>query len=424
MRKILHIDVDAFFASVEQSCNPLIAGKPVIVGGLPHQRGCVHSASYDARRCGIKKGMPLSKAQKLCPDAVFLKGDFRHYQSVGQTIESILYQFSPFVERTSLDDMYVDITAMNRHFPSPVDAALSIQQKILQTLNITVSIGIASSKLIARIASGVNKPAGITYVPPGTEREFLRNLPVQLLRGVGPKTERLLRDIGISSIGQLSRLPKESVIQLFGSSAGDTLWNYANGSDTRPVSSPIIPKQISRETSFEEYTDDAGLVFSVLRYLTERIAGKLRSEDLSGRTIQVKLQYSDGTMFKQSLSIDYDTNDSVKLFEYVRSIFNSRPIRRLCVKLAGVTIRNIVSTDLSGITIFDTLLPNNSIGSFDYSSVRSDRVVRSNRLNQSVDDIRNRFGFMAISAGSTRALQNHYRMENYGYVLHTPSLSQ
>jgi len=404
MRIILHLDVDAFFASVEQGYNPRLSGKPVVVGGLPNQRGCVHSASYEARRKCVTVGMPLRRAAELCPEAVFIKGDYRHYRAIGLAIEDILRDFSPDVEIASLDDAYIYLTNVRNYCCAPIAAASTIQRRVLERVNVTVSIGIASSKLIARIASGLNKPAGITHVPNGMERKFLAELPVRLLRGIGRKTEILFHELGITTIGQIATLPKSTVIQLLGNAVGGIIWHYAHGCDSRPVKSKGIAKQISRETSFEEDTDDEKLIHGTLRYLSERIADKLRKEKWTARQVHIRVYYADGRLARKSKTLQERIDDGKKLAKQIHHIYAGLPRRRIRVKLVGITVTDIEYRDRQR-TIFD-------------KPECSDDLIRS------IDDVRRRFGFTTLAAGSTLILHNYYRMEKHGYILHTPSLSQ
>lgn len=404
MRTIIHLDGDAYFASVAQGFNPLLVGKPVVVGGLPHQRGCVHSASYEARRCGVAVGMSLREAKERCPEAVFLKGDYRHYRSVGLVIEEILHSFSPDVEIASLDDAYVELTNVAGCRRSPVETCLDIAGRIREKVNITVSMGIASSKLIARMASGLNKPAGITRVPHGTERAFLENLPLRLLRGIGRKTEQVFFELGIRTIGQITTLPKHTVMLLIGSAAGETIWRYAHGQDFRPVQARRVATRISRETSFEEDTDDERLVCGTLRYLSDRITDKLRKERWQARQVHVKIRYSDGRSARKSVTMTHHTCDAGTIARLVRQLHRNFPCRRTRIKLVGVTVMNIEHCDRQ-LSVLN-------------------RTERREELDHGVDDVRRRFGFTTVCAGSALILQNYYRMEKHGYILHTPSLSQ
>ena len=301
-RIIMHIDADAFFASVEQGFNPQLAGKPVIVGGTAEQRGVVHTASYEARARGIKTGMALVRAKALCPDAIFLKGDYAHYRAVGDIFQEIYLRYTPCVEFTSLDDAYLDLSGTEHIHSSPGYVGRMIAKEVGDRVGVSISIGIASNKMIARIASGLHKPRGILYITPEHEMEFLRELSVEHLPGIGRVGREKLTDLHIFKVGELARLPKLVVEQLFGKN-GITIWKMANGIDEREVQRKIIPRQLSRETSFPEDTADPKMITGSLQYLTERIARKLREEKLNCQTLGVKLAYSDFTRIARSKSL-------------------------------------------------------------------------------------------------------------------------
>jgi|Deesub1362B_J571_1020462.scaffolds.fasta_scaffold10485_1 DNA polymerase-4 len=402
-RIIFHLDVDAFFASAEQSLNPFLRGKPVIVGGLANQRGVVHSASYEARAFGVKTGMPLSQARKLCPHAIFLKGNFLHYRYLSRSIYRILQQYSPAVEISSLDDMYMDMTGMSRLFSHPEIAAKAIQQEIDSTLHLPVSIGIGSSKLISRLASAQNKPRGITYIPPEQELEFLHALPVSQLIGVGHVTESLLAELGIQTVGQLARIPKRTLEQLFGTN-GVRLWEFAHGIDPRPVRPWKARRQISRETTFEEDTDDPGLVLATLQYLSERIAMKLRKEHLVCNRISVRIRFSDFQQRVASSRLPLPTQDASAIVTVIHRLFRSIADRRVRIRHVHLAASQ--------------LEPENWQPQFFQQSASREALL------DSIDEIRRRYGFTAILPATTRMLQKKYRMEKHGYILHTPSLSQ
>ena len=279
----MHIDADAFFASVEQGFNPLLRDRPVIVGGSENQRGVVHTASYEARARGIRTGMPLITAKRICPEATFLKGDFQHYRAASLIMQEVYLNYTPAVEFTSLDDAYLDFSGTERLYHSPAQLAQQIQNDVFRKLHIGVSLGIGSSKVIARIASGLKKPQGIVYVPPGSEKEFLAPLAVDQLPGVGRVAKEKLVDLGIFTIGQLAALPKLVLFDLFGQN-GQKMWELANGIDARPVEEKILPRQISRETTFEEDTTEREVIMGTLQYLTERISAKLREQKTALRT--------------------------------------------------------------------------------------------------------------------------------------------
>ena len=225
-----------------------------------------------------------------------------------------------------------------------------------------------------------------------------------MYRGIGRKTEQIFHELGITTIGQITKLPKSTVIQLLGNAAGGTIWQYAQGCDARPVKSKGIAKQISRETSFEEDTDDEKLIHGTLRYLSERIADKLRKEEWTAKQVHIKVYYADGRLVRKSKTLQKRTSDGRIFGEHVIQIYTGFPQRRTRIKLIGITVTGIEHRDRQR-SIFD-------------------EIGRHDELNRSIDDVRRRFGFTILSAGSTLILHNYYRMEKHGYILHTPSLSQ
>ncbi|HIE17916.1 MAG TPA: DNA polymerase IV, partial [Dehalococcoidia bacterium] len=254
VRCIIHVDLDAFFASVEQALAPELYGKPVIVGGRPDRRGVVASASYEARAFGIRAGMPLSQAYRLCPQAIFLQGCFSHYRDASSKFMAILADFSPRLEPAGLDEAYLDVTGCGS-YDSRQQLAVHIKQRVRRELKLTASLGVANSKLVAKIASDLGKPDGLVEVAPGEEKDFLAPLPVASLPGVGRRMERALKAMGIATIGQLAALPIESVRGYLGN-AGVVIHQYANGIDNRGVEPPGEAKSISRETTFAQDTCD------------------------------------------------------------------------------------------------------------------------------------------------------------------------
>jgi len=400
---IFHIDVDAFFASSEQSFNPLLRGKPVVVGGLPNQRGVVHSASYEAREKGVCKGMPLSEAQKRCPNAIFLKGDFRHYHAVARRLFEIYREFTPDVEFSSLDDAYLNASGTRLLWKHPVELAQKIQKEVWDRLHIPVSIGIGSSKLISRIASGRRKPGGITYIPEGRELQFLFPLSVSELPGVGRVIQHLLYDLGILTVGELAQMSKNLLFQILGK-RGLKLWELANGIDHRMVQPVRLPRTLSRETSFEEDVSDSTIVLATIHYLIERLAEKLREKRLTCRKLGLAIRYSDFQTLKKSVTLPESTQDGFQLGKIAQHLFQTLHLRRTRVRFVGV--------QLSGLEL----------------EAWQPRLLqfreKEKSLNQTIDHIRRRFGFTAILPAKTLLLQSNYEMDNHGYILHTPSLSQ
>jgi DNA polymerase-4 len=399
----MHIDADAFFASVEQGFNPLLRNKPVVVGGSEDQRGVVHTASYEARACGIRTGMPLVQAKRICPEAVFLKGNYQHYQATSLILQDIYLNYTPQVEFTSLDDAYLDLSGTLHLHPPPLEIARRIQQAVDDALHIGVSLGIGENKVIARIASGLKKPRGIIYVPPGTEKEFLASLPIDELPGVGRAAREKLLELGIFTIRQLAALPKVVLIQMFGVN-GQKMWELANGIDPREVQQRILPKQISRETTFEEDTTDQSVVLACLQYLSERIGGKLRQQELLCRRVGIKIRYSDFTQHNVSQALLQPSDSAAEIFSEVEKIFYRLPLRRLRIRHVGVWVTHIEWRNLQ-LQLFN-------------------EEKKMELLDAAVDEIRQKFGFMAILPADTLDLRKKYRLEKNGYVLHSPALTR
>lgn len=399
----MHIDADAFFASVEQGFNPLLRGKPVIVGGTADQRGVVHTASYEARARGIRTGMPLMRAKEICPEAVFLKGNYDHYRAVSEIFHNVYLKYTPMVEFTSLDDAYLDLTGTLHLHPSPVQIARNITDQVWHKVGVSLSVGIGSTKTIARIASGLKKPRGIVQIPFSKEKEFLSGLPVDVLPGIGRMAKEKLTDLHIFTVGSLARLSKLILEQLFGKN-GIKMWELANGIDDREVKIRIIPRQLSRETSFEEDTSDMSIVKGTLQYLTERIAKKLREQDLVCRTLTVKIGYSDFTRHARSMSLAQPSDDGKDLFFAVSRIFEEIRFRRIRIRHVEVTAGQV---EPSG-----------------FQAYLFDEKTRMEALNTAIDDIRKRFGFMALLPADTLELKRKYRMDSNGYILHNPALTR
>ncbi|MGD9897666.1 MAG: DNA polymerase IV [Calditrichaceae bacterium] len=402
-RTIMHIDADAFFASVEQGFNPLLRGRPVIVGGTADQRGVVHTASYEARARGIRTGMPLMRAKGICPNAVFLKGNYDHYRAVSEIFHDVYLKYTPLVEFTSLDDAYLDLTGTLHLHPAPVQIAKNITEEVWHKVGVGLSVGIGSTKAIARIASGLKKPRGIVQIPFDKEKEFLSGLPVDVLPGIGRTAKEKLTDLHIFTVGNLARLSKLILEQLFGKN-GIKIWELANNIDDREVKIRIIPRQLSRETSFEEDTSDMTIVKGTLQYLTERIAKKLREQDLVCRTLSVKIGYSDFTRHARSLSLLHPSDDGKDLFIAVSRIFEEISFRRIRIRHVGVTAGHVEPRG--------------------FQSYLFDEKTRMEALNTAIDDIRERFGFMALLPADTLELKRKYRMDSNGYILHNPALTR
>jgi len=403
-RCILHIDLDAFFVSVEQALAPELRGKPAVVGGRPDRRGVVASASYEARVFGIRAGMPLAQAYRLCPQAIFLQGSFPAYRDASEKFMTILADFSPCLEPAGLDEAYLDITGCEL-FGTPYQLASSIKKRVKKELKLIASVGIASCKVVAKIASDSGKPDGLVEVTAGQEKDFLAPLPVASLPGVGKKTEQSLKAMGIKTIGKLAVLPLEVIKNRFGS-YGLMIHHYANGIDNREVETPGQAKSISRETTFAEDTSDKVFLQAMLRYLCERVGAELRQETKHARTITLKLRYSDfetiTRRFSSKEAIDADElifDGAVKLLE--QALYG----KKKPVRLIGIGVSNLVGYGKQ-LNLLDS------------------RPQRLEHLDRAIDRIRNKYGFTAIQTGRTLLLKDIFDGREGDYILETPSLSR
>jgi DNA polymerase-4 len=403
-RCILHIDLDAFFVSVEQVLAPDLRSKPVVVGGRPDRRGVVASASYEARVFGIRAGMPLAQAYRLCPKAIFLQGSFPAYRAASERFMKILADFSPCLEPAGLDEAYLDVTGCEAH-GTPRQLALRIKERVKKELKLIASVGVASCKVVAKIASDLGKPDGLVEVAAGQEKDFLAPLPVASLPGVGKKTEQALKSMGISTIGQLATLPPEAINNRFGA-AGVMIHHYANGIDNREVEPPGEAKSISRETTFAEDTLDRAFLQAILRYLCERVGAELRQESKHARTITLKLRYADfETITRRISSKEVTDADEVIFAGAVKLLDQALARKRKLVRLIGVGVSNLASYGKQ-LYLLDS------------------RPQRLWHLDKAIDRIRKKYGFTAIQTGRTLLLKDIFASREGDYILETPSLSR
>jgi len=404
-RTIMHIDLDAFFVSVEQAMNPELQGKPVVVGGRPAGRGVVASASYQARAFGLHAGMPLTTACRLCPQAIFIEGSFPKYRDASQRFMAILADFSPYLEPVSLDEAYLDATGFESMYGSIHQMAVAIKQRIKDELGLCASVGIASCKVVAKVASELSKPDGLLIVADGEERSFLAPLPITKLPGVGKKAEQILNGLGIHTIGKLSIMPLSALKSHFGAS-GELLHRFANAIDDRQVELPGAAKSISRETTFGKDTQDRSLLKATLRYLSERVGSELRQRGKQARCITLKLRYADFTTITRSHTLKQASNTDQAIFDTGLKLLNrARAQEKQPVRLIGIGVSNLVELG-------------KQLDMLDSSAQRQEQ------LNRAIDRIRNKYGFTAIQTGQTLLLKEIFPETEGGYTLQTPSLSR
>ncbi len=338
-RRIIHIDMDAFFAAVEEKKNPALIGKPVVIGGggNPNKRGVVSTANYEARKYGIHSAMPLRTAYKLCPHAVFLPVDYEAYSAVSQQFKSVLLSITPVMENAGIDEVFLDVSELSE--TSEIIAA-RIKTGIKEKTGLTCSIGIAPNKLLAKIASDLRKPDGLTILNETDIESQLWPLPIRKLYGIGPKTEAHLKNIGIETIGQLASLPLEKLIENFGNSYGQYLYDASRGIDDSPLITHWEPKSISRETTFQEDVKNWQVIARTLAELTKEVVADMQDEGYRAKTVTIKIRFSDfQTLTRAKTMADYtDAEEEIRkaAFACLKSIeLNKR------VRLIGVRATNL-----------------------------------------------------------------------------------
>lgn len=376
-RAIAHLDLDAFFASVEENRDPSLRDKPVIVGG--GERGVVATCNYIARRFGVHSAMPMSTARRLCPQAVILAGDHHLYGDYSRRFISILHEYSPVVEKVGIDEAFVDLTGTERLFGPVTHTCRTIQRRVWEELQLGVSVGLATNKLVAKVASDFRKPRGFTVVRRGDEARFLAPLPVERLPGVGPTMLGQLRDRGILTVGDLAKV-SENLLRLTFGELGESLARRARGEDPRLVTTREPVKSISRETTFEEDTTDTARLESTLLRLTEDVCRRLRRQRLEARTVTVKIRYSDFVTHTRSHTLRRPLDVDEAFFEEVLSLFRNGRQRRYRIRLVGVGLSNLVPRSWQD-DLFDQELP----------------LLRD--LDMRLDTIREKYGRDAVKRG-------------------------
>ena len=341
-RKIIHIDMDAFFASVEQRDNPALRGRAVIVGGDPQGRGVVAACSYEARAFGVHSAMPCAKAKRLCPGAVFIRPRMARYQEVSRAIMALFHRVTDLVEPLSVDEAFLDVTGNRLGEVSATRLAEMLQQWIVQETGLTASAGVSYNKFLAKIASGHQKPNGITVVPPGKAPAFLAALPIGKFYGVGRVTEKKMHARGIRTGKDLLRLSKEALTQIFGKS-GPFFYDMARGQDDRPVTSVRVRKSIGAETTLAEDIADYSRIKAVLEDLVSRVARSLAGKKTGGRTLSLKVRYSDFTTITRSSTQSQGFFTAPDMFDHLPRLLATTEAGRRKIRLLGVTVSNLCS---------------------------------------------------------------------------------
>jgi DNA polymerase-4 len=346
-RKILHLDLDAFFCAVEEQRNPSLTGKPFAVGGKPQERGVVASCSYAARMYGVRSAMPMARALRLCPDLKIIPSSHGNYSQVSQQVMGRLHRLSPLIEQISIDEAFIDVSEL---FDSGESIAWRLQAEVNNELGLPCSIGIASNKLVAKIANDFGKaaacsekpPNAITVVPPGQEAEFLAPLPVERLWGVGPKTAQRLAQIGVTTIGDLANKHEGDLVRLFGKT-GRYLYMHSQGIDDTPIVSFHSPKSISQEITFARDVKDEQQLHRTLRELSENVGKQLREQGYSATTVKIKLRWPDFTTPTRQMTLPAPTDQDNQIITAVTALFDKLWKPGKAVRLIGVGVSGLGS---------------------------------------------------------------------------------
>ena len=380
LRTILHVDLDAFFAAVEQRDRPELRGRPVVVGGgTPDQRGVVSAASYEARRFGIHSAMPLRTAGALCPEAVFLPVDGRKYQAVSREVMTILRRYTPLVEPISIDEAFLDVTASRALFGDGPAIGRAIRTAIKDEVQLTASVGVASTKLVAKIASDLRKPDALVIVEAGTEAEFLAPLPIQRLWGVGERTAAGLAELGVTTMGDLAALPSDLLIRRFGKH-GATLAQRAQGIDDDPVGDGQAVKSVSHEHTFDVDTNDPVLIDKTLLAMADGVASRLRSAGLRAATVHVKVRDSAFRTVTRQRTLAEPTDLAEPIWRTALEL--ARPeLRGIRVRLLGVGTSGFAEREQ--LTLFE--------------EEAAGEGGRRRRATEAADAVRRRFGDKAVT---------------------------
>ena len=382
-RLVCHVDMDAFFVSVEELFNPSLKGKPVVVGGNADQRGVVAAASYAARKFGVHSAMPLRTAARLCPNAIFVQGEPGRYREISKKIYAVLHRFTPQVEMASIDEAYLDLTGTERLWGPPLRAAHKLHETVAQETGLNCSLGLATSRLVAKVSSDQAKPNGVLYIVPGQEAAFLAPLEIRKIPGVGKKTEASLHKLGIRKVGDLARLEEHFLASHFGrwglALAGKSKGQDSGGWFDAEIGADENPKSISHENTFNTDVSDRDKLEAALLKLSEMVARRLREHHLYARTIQLKLRYEDFSTITRACSLDHATQIDGEVAGAVLQLFRKAWDGKAPIRLLGVHASSLDTTE-GQMNLLD-----------------EPEAERRRRAFRCVDHIRDRFGAASVS---------------------------
>lgn len=398
---ILHVDMDAFFVSVELLERPELRGKPVVVGGRPDQRGVVSAASYEARRFGIHSAMPLRTAAKLCPHAIFLDGHHDKYGQWSDRVATILAKFSPIVEMVSIDEAYLDLAGTEKLHGPPFSAAHKLLRMITSETSLPCSAGLASTRLVAKVASDQAKPRGLLWVPAGQEAQFLAPLPVRKIPGIGEVTERALRALAIEHVQQLSEAGLQKLERIFGQ-WGTALYRKSRGGDSYEFVLDAEPKSISHNHTFGEDTGDDVVLESMLSHLSQKACKRLREAGLSARTLTLTIRYAGFDTHTRAKTPARPVEFDADAFAYFLALFREHRNRSRKVRLLGVAFSGLTH----GEEQLDLLDPQ--------------RRQKLEKLSKAADSLRDRFGFGKVQFGGSLLAEKPGRENEKGEIPRFP----
>ena len=388
-RKILHLDLDAFFCAVEELDDPKLQGKPFVVGGRPETRGVVASCSYAARRYGIHSAMPMAHAVKLCPNLTIISSRYREYSKISKSVMDNAHDLTPLVEQISIDEAFLDCTDLPE---TGKYVARQLQTIIRERIGLPCSLGVATNKLIAKIANNFGKasskcagpPNAITVIPPGQEASFLAPMPVEALWGVGPKTSERLAELGITTIGTLANYPEADLVRILGKHGHD-LSVRSKGVDERPIITTHEVKSISNETTFTSDLLDKESILRTLRKLSENVGKRLRRANKCGKTIKIKLRWSDFSTITRQLTLENPTNQDLLIIHAAENLFEQSWCEGKAVRLIGVGVSGFVPP-IRQLTLWDEL--------------SGHETTKDNKLQNAIDNLRDRFGDKIVQRAS------------------------
>lgn len=343
-RAIIHIDMDAFYASVEQRDNPELKGKPVIIGGSVESRGVVSTASYEARKYGVHSAMPMAEAHRICPNGVYLPVDMQKYRLVSHQIMDIFHRFTPEVEAISLDEAFLDVTASQKLFGTAEEIGREIKRLIKTELNLTASVGLSYNKFLAKLASDMDKPDGFYQIGPEELESKVWPLPVRRMMGVGGKTSQLLEGMGVRTIGQLAKMNMGLLEHILGKQ-GIMMYEVANGVDNRMVEPVRESKSVGRETTFPKDISERYVLETILFTLADDVCNTLRATNLKGRTVSIKIRYPDFRSITRAQTLDGYTSSFEPVFEAVKQLMEHNYKDGTPVRLIGVTVSGLKKDD-------------------------------------------------------------------------------